>query len=109
MPPMRLFDERVGEPVPLSLSERMSIYVCGITPYDSAHVGHAFLYAQFDVLVRYLRWRGVEVDHIQNVTDVDDDILRTAGERGVGYLDLADAEIEAFDRDMAAIGIARPT
>ncbi len=106
---MRLFDERVGEPVEISLSDRMSVYVCGITPYDSAHVGHAFLYTQFDVLVRYLRWRGIDVNHVQNVTDVDDDILRTARERGLDYMDLANAEVDAFERDMSAIGVARPT
>ncbi len=87
----------------------MSIYVCGITPYDSAHVGHAFTYAQFDVLVRYLRSQGIEVAHIQNVTDVDDDILRVARERGVDYLELAEREVALFDRDMRTIGIAPPT
>ena len=109
MAPVQLFDERAGAPVELALKDRVSIYVCGITPYDAAHLGHAFLYAQFDVLARYLRWRGLEVDYVQNVTDVDDDILRTARERGVDYLELADREIEAFERDMASIGIARPT
>ena len=104
-----MFDAHAGEPVEVAPRDRMSVYVCGITPYDSAHVGHAFLYAHFDVLVRFLRWRGIQVDHVQNVTDVDDDILRTAKERKVGYLDLANREVEAFERDMAAIGIERPT
>ncbi len=106
---MRLYDERTGALAELTVGERMSVYVCGITPYDSAHIGHAFLYAQFDVLVRYLRWLGADVTHVQNVTDVDDDILRTARERGVDYLELADTEVAAFERDMAAIGIAAPT
>jgi L-cysteine:1D-myo-inositol 2-amino-2-deoxy-alpha-D-glucopyranoside ligase len=108
-PPLRLFDRHAGAPVELQTRDRMSVYVCGITPYDAAHVGHAFLYAQFDVLVRYLREQGIEVTHVQNVTDVDDDILRTAKERGVDYLDLATREVQAFERDMAAIGIRRPT
>src|SRR5262249_32767558 len=108
-PPLRLFDEHAGALVDVESHDRMSVYVCGITPYDSAHVGHAFLYAQFDVLVRYLRWLGLDVEHVENVTDVDDDILRTAKERGVDYLDLANREVESFERDMAAIGIKRPT
>src|SRR5262249_32104381 len=66
--PLRLYDEHAGEPVEVALRDRMSVYVCGITPYDSAHVGHAFLYAHFDVLVRLLRRSGVLVDHVQNVT-----------------------------------------
>jgi L-cysteine:1D-myo-inositol 2-amino-2-deoxy-alpha-D-glucopyranoside ligase len=106
---VRLYDERAGATVEFPLRERMSVYVCGITPYDSAHVGHAFLYAQFDVLVRFLRSKGIRVDHVQNVTDVDYDILRIAGEREVNYLELADREVAAFERDMAAIGIAPPT
>jgi L-cysteine:1D-myo-inositol 2-amino-2-deoxy-alpha-D-glucopyranoside ligase len=108
-PPLRLYDEHAGVPVEVALRDRMSVYVCGITPYDAAHVGHAFLYAQFDVLVRYLRWSGIEVDHVENVTDVDDDILRTAKERGVDFLELANREVESFEREMAAIGIQRPT
>src|SRR5580765_3910084 len=106
---VRLHDERTGQLRDLPLRPRMSVYVCGITPYDSAHLGHGFLYAQFDVLVRYLRSTGIEVDHIQNVTDVDDDILRTARERGIDYLELAEREVAAFERDMGAIGIAVPT
>jgi L-cysteine:1D-myo-inositol 2-amino-2-deoxy-alpha-D-glucopyranoside ligase len=87
----------------------MSVYVCGITPYDSAHLGHAFTYAHFDVLVRYLRHQGVEVVHAQNVTDVDDDMLRTARERGVDWRALARREVDAFLASMDALGVARPT
>jgi L-cysteine:1D-myo-inositol 2-amino-2-deoxy-alpha-D-glucopyranoside ligase len=61
------------------------------------------------VLVRHLRSKGIDVDHVQNVTDVDDDILRTARERGIDYLELAQREVAAFERDMGAIGIAVPT
>ena len=86
----------------------MSVYVCGITPYDSAHLGHAFTYVHFDVLVRYLRYLGAEVVHVQNVTDLDDDILRVARERNVNFLELADREVAKFERDMAAIGVMKP-
>jgi L-cysteine:1D-myo-inositol 2-amino-2-deoxy-alpha-D-glucopyranoside ligase len=87
----------------------MTIYVCGITPYDSAHLGHAFTYVHFDVLVRYLRHLGVEVVHAQNVTDVDDDILRVAAERGEDYLELGKRETETFEREMRSIGVQPPT
>ena len=85
------------------------MYVCGITPYDSAHLGHAFTYVHFDVLVRYLRHLGAEVVHAQNITDVDDDILRVARERGVDYRELAERETERFVVTMDALGVARPT
>lgn len=87
----------------------MGVYVCGITPYDSAHLGHAFTYVHFDVLVRYLRYLGIEVVHVQNVTDVDDDILRVAMERGVDYREMAESEVASFERAMRAIGVAPPT
>ena len=87
----------------------MGVYVCGITPYDTAHVGHAFTYVQFDVLVRYLRHLGADVVHVQNVTDVDDDILRAARERGVDHADLARREEAVFREQMRAIGVADPT
>src|SRR5207247_8440134 len=79
---VRLYDERSGELRPVAIRPRMSMYVCGITPYDSAHLGHAFTYVHFDVLARYLRHLGAAVAHAQNVTDVDRDILRVAEERG---------------------------
>jgi L-cysteine:1D-myo-inositol 2-amino-2-deoxy-alpha-D-glucopyranoside ligase len=87
----------------------MGVYVCGITPYDSAHLGHAFTYVHFDVLVRYLRSLGAEVVHVQNVTDVDDDMLRVAKERGVDFLELAEREVASFERAMRAIGVDPPT
>src|SRR5881628_1103544 len=87
----------------------MTVYVCGITPYDAAHLGHAFTYVQFDVLVRYLRHLGAEVVHVQNVTDVDDDMLRVAAERGEDFRELAEREVASFERAMRAIGVTPPT
>jgi L-cysteine:1D-myo-inositol 2-amino-2-deoxy-alpha-D-glucopyranoside ligase len=94
---------------PLRLGRRVSLYVCGITPYDAAHVGHAFTYVAFDTLVRFLRWRGHEVVYCQNVTDVDDDMLRRAARDGEDFLELARRETAAYLRDMDALNIARPT
>jgi L-cysteine:1D-myo-inositol 2-amino-2-deoxy-alpha-D-glucopyranoside ligase len=106
---MRLYDQMTGGLREVTIRPRMTLYVCGITPYDSAHAGHAFTYVHFDVLVRYLRHRGVEVLHAQNVTDVDDDILRVAGEGNVDYRELAERENTAFVQAMDALGVTRPT
>src|ERR687887_2631294 len=106
---MRLYDERSGELREIEIRPRMGVYVCGITPYDSAHLGHAFTYVHFDVMVRYLRHLGAEVVHVQNVTDVDDDMLRVATERGVDFRALAEREVASFERSMRAIGVAEPT
>jgi L-cysteine:1D-myo-inositol 2-amino-2-deoxy-alpha-D-glucopyranoside ligase len=106
---VQLFDETEGGLREVEVRPRMGVYVCGITPYDSAHLGHAFTYVHFDVLVRYLRHQGAEVVHVQNVTDVDDDILRVARERRVDFRDLAEAEVASFERSMKAIGVTPPT
>jgi L-cysteine:1D-myo-inositol 2-amino-2-deoxy-alpha-D-glucopyranoside ligase len=94
---------------PIDLGASVTLYVCGITPYDAAHVGHAFTYLAFDTLVRFLRHRGHEVRYCQNVTDVDDDVLRRAASDDEDYLQLAQRETAAFLRDMDALGVARPT
>jgi L-cysteine:1D-myo-inositol 2-amino-2-deoxy-alpha-D-glucopyranoside ligase len=84
---------------------RAGLYVCGITPYDAAHIGHAFTYHVFDVITRRLRTDGVRVDYVRNVTDVDDDMLRTARKRNIDYLELGEQQVQQFDRDMADIGL----
>jgi L-cysteine:1D-myo-inositol 2-amino-2-deoxy-alpha-D-glucopyranoside ligase len=94
---------------PLRLDRRVSLYVCGITPYDAAHIGHAFTYVAFDTLVRFLRWRGHEVAYCQNVTDVDDDMLRRAARDGEDFRELGRRETAAYLRDMDALNVARPT
>jgi L-cysteine:1D-myo-inositol 2-amino-2-deoxy-alpha-D-glucopyranoside ligase len=94
---------------PLRLDRRVTLYVCGITPYDAAHVGHAFTYVAFDTLVRFLRWRGHEVAYCQNVTDVDDDMLRRAARDGEDFRELGRRETAAYLRDMDALNVARPT
>jgi L-cysteine:1D-myo-inositol 2-amino-2-deoxy-alpha-D-glucopyranoside ligase len=94
---------------PLRLGPRVTLYVCGITPYDAAHVGHAFTYVAIDTLVRFLRWRGHEVAYCQNVTDVDDDMLRRAAAAGEDFLKLARRETAGYLRDMDALNVARPT
>jgi L-cysteine:1D-myo-inositol 2-amino-2-deoxy-alpha-D-glucopyranoside ligase len=84
---------------------RVGMYVCGITPYEGGHVGHAFTYHTFDIIARRLRSQGVTVRSVRNVTDVDDDILRVARERGENFRTLADAEARRFDTDMIELGM----
>jgi L-cysteine:1D-myo-inositol 2-amino-2-deoxy-alpha-D-glucopyranoside ligase len=81
----------------------VSMYTCGITPYDATHLGHAAAYTAYDVLQRRLRDLGHETRCVRNVTDVDDSILAKARELGVHYLDLAAAETARFDNDMIAL------
>jgi L-cysteine:1D-myo-inositol 2-amino-2-deoxy-alpha-D-glucopyranoside ligase len=102
---VRLYDTRTREVVDLEVGPVVTIYTCGITPYDAAHLGHAATYLAYDVLQRRLRDAGHTTTCVRNVTDVDDDILRKARELGVHYLDLAAQEIAKFDRDMAGLGL----
>ncbi len=87
----------------------VGLYVCGMTVYDRAHVGHARAMVVFDTFVRYLRFRGWDVTFVRNFTDVDDKIIRRANEKGIDPADLAQAEIDAFHRDVAALGLEPPT
>ncbi len=83
----------------------VTIYTCGITPYDATHLGHATTYVTYDVLQRRLRDLGYETRCVRNITDVDDSILAKAREIDVHYLDLAAAETARFDDDMEALGL----
>ncbi len=100
---MRLYDTARGEVVPFHPGPVVTLYTCGITPYDSAHLGHAATYLAYDVLQRRLLDRGHRTQCVRNVTDVDDDILRKARELGVHYLDLAAEEMARFSDDMRAL------
>jgi L-cysteine:1D-myo-inositol 2-amino-2-deoxy-alpha-D-glucopyranoside ligase len=103
---VHLFDTATEALAPLTPREgRVGMYVCGITPYDGGHLGHAFTYHTFDVIARRLWADGVDVRSVRNVTDVDDDILRVARERAVDYRVLGDRESLRFDRDMADLGL----
>lgn len=103
--PMLLFDTAAGELRPFEAGPIVSLYTCGITPYDASHLGHAATYVTYDLLQRRLRDRGHDTRCVRNITDVDDDILRKARELGVHYLDLAAAETARFDNDMQALDV----
>ena len=86
----------------------VGVYVCGITPYDTTHLGHAFTYVVFDVLVRALRAAGQPVRYVQNVTDIDDDIMRRARELGTTWDRLASKETALYQAEMAALNVLAP-
>jgi cysteinyl-tRNA synthetase len=87
---------------------KLRVYVCGPTVYDNAHLGHARCYVVWDVVVRHLRARGLEVKFVRNFTDVDDKIIRRANERGEDPIALAARFADAFHEDMDALGNLRP-
>src|SRR5215472_7459162 len=90
---MRLFStlsQRLEELRPRG--EAVTLYVCGITPYDTTHLGHASINVVYDTLRRYLAWRGQPMSYVQNVTDIDDDIVREAKKRGLAWDELARGE-----------------
>lgn len=87
---------------------RVGLYVCGITPYDTTHMGHAFTYVVFDTLVRYLRHLGYQVRYVQNVTDIDDDILNRARQMGIPWDELARMQTALYIQDMAALNVLPP-
>jgi L-cysteine:1D-myo-inositol 2-amino-2-deoxy-alpha-D-glucopyranoside ligase len=93
--------------VPLR-ENNVTVYVCGVTPYDTTHLGHAFTYASFDTLMRYLEYRGFSVRYVQNVTDIDDDVLRKSKELGMAWDELGKRETDRFLRDMDALNVRRP-
>lgn len=84
------------------------MYVCGITPYDATHIGHAATYVTFDLVGRALRDAGHDVLYVQNVTDVDDPLLERAERDGIGWEALADKEIALFREDMTALAVIAP-
>jgi len=101
--PINLFDTAKQEVVPFEPGHVVSMYTCGITPYDATHIGHAATFMAYDVLQRRLIDLGHEVRCVRNVTDVDDPLFAKARDLGVHYLDLAAGEEARFERDMEAL------
>jgi L-cysteine:1D-myo-inositol 2-amino-2-deoxy-alpha-D-glucopyranoside ligase len=88
--------------------QELSLYVCGVTPYDSGHMGHAFTFCMFDILVRFAEANGVRIRYVQNVTDVDDPLFERARRDGVDWRWLAERETKVHIRDMTALGWRPP-
>jgi L-cysteine:1D-myo-inositol 2-amino-2-deoxy-alpha-D-glucopyranoside ligase len=108
-PPLRLHDTATGEVRPLAPGPTATMYVCGITPYDAAHLGHAFAYLTYDLVRRVLTDAGHDVVYTQNVTDVDEPLFERAAETGDEWLALGSRETEQFRHDMAALNVLAPT
>lgn len=87
---------------------KINLYVCGVTVYDFCHIGHARTYIAFDVIIRYLKWRGYQVTHVRNITDIEDKIIKRANENNEDYLAVVNRFIEAMYHDFDALGIDRP-
>jgi L-cysteine:1D-myo-inositol 2-amino-2-deoxy-alpha-D-glucopyranoside ligase len=102
---MRLWCTARGEVVPFEPGPIVTMYTCGITPYDATHLGHAAVYVTYDVLQRRLRDLGHDTRCVRNITDVDDSILGKARDLRVHYLDLAAAETARFEDDMVALDL----
>ncbi|UJP38903.1 cysteine--1-D-myo-inosityl 2-amino-2-deoxy-alpha-D-glucopyranoside ligase [Cellulomonas palmilytica] len=106
--PVRVRDSSSGELVVAAPGEDASLYVCGITPYDATHLGHAATYVAFDVLGRAWRDEGKKVRYASNVTDVDDPLLERATATGVDWRELADDQVALYCEDMTALGVVPP-
>ena len=104
-----VFDSATGVERPTKPNWVASLYVCGITPYDATHLGHAATYLAYDTLVRLWLDAGYDVDYVQNVTDVDDPLLERAAATGVDWRELAASQTELFRHDMEQLRIVPPT
>jgi L-cysteine:1D-myo-inositol 2-amino-2-deoxy-alpha-D-glucopyranoside ligase len=107
-PPLRLYDTADRQVRPVTPGATATMYVCGITPYDATHLGHAATYLTFDLINRIWRDSGHEVHYVQNVTDVDDPLFERAARDGVDWRELGTSEIELYREDMTALRIVPP-
>jgi len=98
---------RKEEFVPIN-PPKVGMYVCGVTVYDLCHIGHARSAIVFDVIYRYMKFRGFDITYVRNFTDVDDKIINRAGEVGLEWSEVAERYIEEFNTDMAALGVLTP-
>src|SRR4249920_2839277 len=96
------------EPFRPMVAGKVRMYVCGITVYDYCHIGHMRMMVAFDVVQRYLRYTGLDVTYVRNITDIDDKIIRRAAENREPIATLTGRFIRAMDEDAAAMGVARP-
>ena len=107
-PALNLTDSASGKKVSIKRKQLYRMYVCGITPYDATHLGHAATYLTFDLINRYLTASGSEVRYVQNITDIDDPLLERAKRDGVDWTDLAHQQIDLFRSDMINLRVIPP-
>lgn len=105
---LRLHDVARDEVAPVEPADPARLYVCGVTPYDTTHMGHAATYVTFDLVNRALRDGGRAVTYVQNVTDVDDPLFERAARDGIDWRDLGQDQIALFLEDMTALGVIPP-
>jgi cysteinyl-tRNA synthetase len=107
---IRIHNSLTGEKQPLTpiTPGEVRMYVCGLTVYDFMHIGHARMMVVFDVVKRYLRYRGLRVTHVRNITDIDDRIIKRAAENGEPIGALTERFITAMNEDCDALGVIRP-
>ena len=108
-PTLSLTNSSTGGKETLQSKPLYRMYVCGITPYDATHLGHAATYLTFDLINRYLRATGAEVLYVQNITDIDDPLLERANRDGIDWKDLAHNQIDLFRGDMVNLRVIPPT
>ena len=107
-PQLKLTNTATGKKEALEKKALYRMYVCGITPYDATHLGHAATYLTFDLINRYLRASGSEVRYVQNITDIDDPLLERANRDGVDWSELAHQQIDLFRSDMINLRVIPP-
>jgi L-cysteine:1D-myo-inositol 2-amino-2-deoxy-alpha-D-glucopyranoside ligase len=108
LPTLEIFDTAKQKLSSIVKKDKYRIYVCGITPYDATHLGHANTYLAFDLINRYLLATGSEVLFVQNITDIDDPLLERANRDGVDWQELAASQIDLFRSDMVALHVLPP-
>jgi L-cysteine:1D-myo-inositol 2-amino-2-deoxy-alpha-D-glucopyranoside ligase len=108
IPALSLFDSAEQQLKAIPDQDLYRIYVCGITPYDATHLGHAATYLTFDVIIRYLKATGSTVRFVQNITDIDDPLLERAERDGVDWKQLANSQIDLFRGDMSDLHVIPP-
>ena len=104
-----LFDSKSQQINSIGQSNKeIQIYVCGITPYDSAHLGHAFTYLTFDLVIRALNFIGRKTNYVQNITDIDDPLFERARKTGSNWQSIVDSQLDIYRKDMSALNILPP-
>jgi L-cysteine:1D-myo-inositol 2-amino-2-deoxy-alpha-D-glucopyranoside ligase len=104
-----MFDSKSQQNIAIGRNgKKVQIYVCGITPYDSAHLGHAFTYLTFDLVIRALNFIGRETNYVQNITDIDDPLFERARVSGTNWQSIVDSQMDIYRTDMTALNILPP-
>jgi L-cysteine:1D-myo-inositol 2-amino-2-deoxy-alpha-D-glucopyranoside ligase len=106
---LKIYDSRSKQVQNIDRANKtFQMYVCGITPYDSAHLGHAFTYLSFDLIVRTLNFIGISTNYVQNVTDIDDPLFERARKSSQRWQDIVNQQLDIYRKDMSALNILPP-